>query len=154
MESLYLNGPLRTHWLTITSNSILSYSFPKRKSSLQFSYQYLQSSSAGPILESKGMRVIFQKKGKKEQKMLKRAKKEQNVWKFEQTFQNLQIFWKRAGDFVRLSQAINCQNMPWSGGTNIIHRPSFIAKLPLFNQTSMTQVTSKVQTYLLTPMRL
>ena len=43
----------------------------------------------GPILESKGMLVIFQKKGKK---MLKKGK----------------IFWKRAGDCMWLSHMINC----------------------------------------------
>ena len=34
---------------------------------------------AGPILESKGMHAIFQKNGKKRQKMLKKGKKWQNI---------------------------------------------------------------------------
>ena len=38
-------------------------------------------SHAGPILESKGICAILQKKGKQ---MLKKGKKGQNIWKFEQ----------------------------------------------------------------------
>ena len=37
-----------------------------------------------PIPESKGMRAIFQKKGKKGQKIFKKSKKRQNTWKFSQ----------------------------------------------------------------------
>ena len=42
---------------------------------------YLQFTKSGPILESKGMRAIFQKKGKK---YVKKSKKGKNIWKFEQ----------------------------------------------------------------------
>ena len=56
----------------------------------------------GPILESKGMHTIFQKKGKK---MFKKGKIFENLGKNKQ---NLKIFWKRAGECVRLSHAINC----------------------------------------------
>ena len=44
---------------------------------------------AGPILESKGMHAIFQKKGKK---MLRKDKKGQNILKFGKNIQNLKIF--------------------------------------------------------------
>ena len=49
----------------------------------------------GPILESKGMHAIFQKKGKIFEYLGK------NV-------QNLKIFGKRAGDCMQLLHAINC----------------------------------------------
>ena len=49
----------------------------------------------GPILESKGMSAIFQKKGKK---MLKRGKIFEN---FGKNVPNLNIFCKKAGDCVR-----------------------------------------------------
>ena len=51
---------------------------------------------SGPILESKGMRAIFQKKGKK----MLRAKKGKIFENFDKNVQNLKIFWKRAGDCV------------------------------------------------------
>ena len=44
---------------------------------------------AGPILESKGMHAIFQKKGKK---ILRKDKKGQNILKFGKNIQNLKIF--------------------------------------------------------------
>ena len=56
----------------------------------------------GSILESKGMHVIFQKKGKK---MSKKGKIFKNLGK---NIQNLTMFWKRAGDCVRLLHALNC----------------------------------------------
>ena len=52
------------------------------------------SSSAGPILESKCMGVIFQKKSKE---MLKKGKIFGNSGK---NVQNLKMFWKRAGDYM------------------------------------------------------
>ena len=42
--------------------------------------------SAGPILESMNMRAIFHKKGKKGQKMLKKAKMFENLGKNVQNF--------------------------------------------------------------------
>ena len=56
----------------------------------------------GPILESKGMHAIFQKKGKK---MAKKDKIFENLGK---NIQNLKIFFKRTGDCMRLSHSINC----------------------------------------------
>ena len=53
---------------------------------------------SGPILESKGMRAIFRKRAKK-------GKIFENLGK---NVQNLKILWKRAGDCVQLSNAINC----------------------------------------------
>ena len=50
---------------------------------------------SGPILESKSMRAIFQKKGKK---MFKKDKIFENIGK---NVQNLKIFLKRASDCVR-----------------------------------------------------
>ena len=50
------------------------------------------SSLPGPILESKDMGVIFQKKGKE---MLKKCKIFENLGR---NGLNLKIFWKRAGD--------------------------------------------------------
>ena len=51
---------------------------------------------AGPILESKDMCVIFQKKGKKKGKiMLKKGKIFENLGK---NVQNLKVLRKRAGD--------------------------------------------------------
>ena len=55
----------------------------------------------GPILQSKGMHDISQKKGKN----VKKGNLCKNV-------QNLKIFLKRAGDCVQLSHAINWQNRP------------------------------------------
>ena len=49
----------------------------------------------GPILESKGMRAICEKKGKK---MLKKGKVVENLG---ENVQNLKIFRNRAGDYVR-----------------------------------------------------
>ena len=51
----------------------------------------------GPILESKGMRAIFQKKGKK---MLKNDKKGQIIWKVGQNCTKFENILKRAGDKV------------------------------------------------------
>ena len=48
-----------------------------------------------PILESKDIGAIFQKKGKE---MLKKSKIFQNLG---QNVQNLKIFWKRAGDCMQ-----------------------------------------------------
>ena len=45
----------------------------------------------GPILESKDMRTIFQKKGKD------RAKKGKIFENLGKNVQNLKVFWKRAG---------------------------------------------------------
>ena len=56
----------------------------------------------GPILESKGKHVIFQKKGKKGQ----------HIWNLGKNIQNLQIFWKRACDCMWLSHAINFRKGP------------------------------------------
>ena len=50
---------------------------------------------AGSILESKGMGMVFQKKGKE---MLKKGKIFENLVK---NVQNLKIFRKRTGDCVR-----------------------------------------------------
>ena len=50
---------------------------------------------SGPILESKDIGVIFQKKGKE---MLKKGKIFENLGK---NVQNLKIFWKKGGDCVR-----------------------------------------------------
>ena len=46
----------------------------------------------GPILERKGMRAIFQKKGKKWQKMLKKDKKGKIFENLGKNIQNLKIF--------------------------------------------------------------
>ena len=63
-----------------------------------------------PILESNGMRAIFQKNGGGGgQKNVKRAKKGkifENI--LSKNAQNLKIFLKRARDCVRLSHVINC----------------------------------------------
>ena len=68
--------------------------------------------SAVPILESKGMHAILQKKDKKGTKKkyiyIKRAKKSKIFENFGQNVQNLKIFWKRAGDCMWLLHAINC----------------------------------------------
>ena len=58
----------------------------------------------GPILESKGMRAVFQKKGKK---MFKMGKIFENLG---ENIQNLKTFWKVASVCVRLSHVINCYN--------------------------------------------
>ena len=50
---------------------------------------------AGAILESKGKRVIFQKKGKE---MLEKSNIFENLGK---NMQNLKTFWKGASDCVR-----------------------------------------------------
>ena len=50
---------------------------------------------AGPILESKDISAVFQKKDKE---MLKKEKILGNMGK---NVQNLKIFWKRAGDCMR-----------------------------------------------------
>ena len=55
----------------------------------------------GPILESKGTHAIFQKNGKKGQKMFKEGKILENLCK---NVQNLKIFWKRPGDCIQLLQ--------------------------------------------------
>ena len=41
-----------------------------------------RETNAGPILESKGMRAIFQKKGKKRAKYLKIWAKMYKIWKY------------------------------------------------------------------------
>ena len=69
-------------------------------------YQELLSKSwdevwSGPILESKDMHATFQKKGKKG----KKGKIFENLGK---NMHNLKIFWKRAGDCVRLLYPLNC----------------------------------------------
>ena len=51
----------------------------------------------GPILESKGMRAIFQKKDKK---MLKNDKKGQIIWKVGQNCTKFENILKKAGDKV------------------------------------------------------
>ena len=51
---------------------------------------------------SKNIHAIFQKEGKN---LLKKGKIFENLGK---NVQNSKIFWKRAGDYVQLSQAINC----------------------------------------------
>ena len=55
---------------------------------------------SGPVLEPKGMHVIFQKNGK--------------IFKnWGKNVQNLKIFWKRAASYVWLSHAWNSLNIPW-----------------------------------------
>ena len=54
----------------------------------------------GPILESEGMRVIFQKKGRKGQKKGKKKKIFKNL---DKNVKKMKIFWKRAASYVRLS---------------------------------------------------
>ena len=49
--------------------------------------RHYHSFHPGPILESNGMRAIFQKKGKK---YVKKGKKGQNIWKFEQKGTNFE----------------------------------------------------------------
>ena len=57
--------------------------------------------SPGPILKSKRMRSIFQKKGKKEQKKcLKKAKKDKIFENLGKNLQNFKIFRKMAGDLA------------------------------------------------------
>ena len=56
----------------------------------------------GPILESKGMHAMFQKKAKK------KGQKGNIFENLGQNMQNLKIFWKRAGDCMQLSHVINC----------------------------------------------
>ena len=55
--------------------------------------------NARPILESKGMHAIFQKKGKKK-KCLKSGKKGKIFENLGKNIQNLKIFGKRGGDCV------------------------------------------------------
>ena len=52
----------------------------------------------GPILESKGMCAIFQKKGKKGQNNVEKGKIFENLGK---SAPNLKIFRKRAGDCMQ-----------------------------------------------------
>ena len=61
------------------------------------SWSLALAENPGPILESKGMHAIFQKKGKKEQIFGNLGK---NV-------QNLKTFWKRAVSNMRLLHAWN-----------------------------------------------
>ena len=63
------------------------------------------SQSSGLIVESKGVRAIFQKRAKQKFKRAKKGKIFENLGK---NLQNLKIVWKRAGDWVWLSHAINC----------------------------------------------
>ena len=57
---------------------------------------------AGPMLESKGMCAICQKKGKKRAKNVKQGKKRTKYLKnLDKNVQNLKMFWKRASDCVR-----------------------------------------------------
>ena len=65
---------------------------------------------SGPILESTGMRAIFQEKGKKMFKKNKKGKKYLKI--FDKNVQNLKIFKKRAGDCLKLLHVINCQKTP------------------------------------------
>ena len=58
-----------------------------------FLQQAKQGTCSGPILESKGMHEIFQKKGKKEQKMFKKGKKNDKIFEnLDKNLQNLKIF--------------------------------------------------------------
>ena len=57
---------------------------------------------SGPILESKGMLAIFQRKGNKTDK---KGKIFENLG---ENVQNLKIFLKRAGDCLQLLHATNC----------------------------------------------
>ena len=59
----------------------------------------------GPFLEGKGMSAIFQKKSKK---MLKKGKIFEDLYKNVQNLKKKKIFWKRAGECMRLLHAINC----------------------------------------------
>ena len=56
----------------------------------------------GPNLESKGMHVFFRKR-------VKKGKIFKNLCK---NVQNLKIFWKRAGDCLRLSHAVTARKGP------------------------------------------
>ena len=78
-----------TDFITISERFFLQTNFNKSNHFLSCDLY------AGPILESKGMHAIFQKKGKIFEGLSK------NV-------QNLTIFLKRAGDCMQLSHAINC----------------------------------------------
>ena len=60
----------------------------------------------GPILESKDKSTIFHKNDK--EKCLKRAKKGKIFENLRKNVQNLKIIWKKPGDCVWLSHAINC----------------------------------------------
>ena len=75
-----------------------------KKNTCRYHYQNLDMT--GPILESKGMCAIFQKKGKK------RAQKSKIFENQGKNVQNLKIVWKRAGDCMLLLDAINCKNKP------------------------------------------
>ena len=61
---------------------------------------FRNTDDAGPILESKGMGPIFQKKKKRG---TKKGKIFENLGK---NVQNLKIFWKREDDCVRLLHTI------------------------------------------------
>ena len=73
----------------------------------------------GPILQSKGIRAIFQQQQQQQQKKKKPQQQQQTnkqkdvLWKgkifehFGKIVQNLKIFWKR-GDCVQLLHTINC----------------------------------------------
>ena len=56
----------------------------------------VNSKCIGAITESKGMRSIFQKKGKKVQKNAKKGKKQQNIWKFGQKCSKFEIILKKS----------------------------------------------------------
>ena len=67
---------------------------------------YFWSHITGPILESKVIRAIFQKKSKK------RANKAKIFENLGKNKQNLEVFWKRTGNCARLSHTINCSKRP------------------------------------------
>ena len=67
------------------------------------SQEFFKICVLGPILESVGMHVIFQKKGKK---ILKRGKKGQYIWKFWQKFAKLENILKK-GRWLRSIAACN-----------------------------------------------
>ena len=81
---------------------------------------YIFIVSRGPILESQSMCAIFQKTSKKKKAkiiiiiIIKKGKIFENMGEH---VQNLEIFWKRVGDCVWLSHAINCEKRPWSKST-------------------------------------
>ena len=66
---------------------------------------------AGPTIESKGMRAIFNKKGKKKgKKRLKTAKKGKIFENLGKNVQNLKIFLKRAGLCMIIAHSKQLEN--------------------------------------------
>ena len=55
----------------------------------------MEMAQSGPILESKGMHIIFQKKGKKGQNNVKKGGKGQSIWKLGQKCEKFEKFFKK-----------------------------------------------------------